>query len=70
MIHGEVINVDGNRENYQVREIAELVAETVPGSTVTYAPGGEPAKRDYKVDFTKLGRASPTMHPGGPYRQA
>lgn len=59
VIHGEAINVGSDDENYQVRQIAEMVSEIVDGSTIAYAPGGEPDKRDYRVDFTKIGEILP-----------
>ncbi len=52
-IHNEAINIGRTGENYQIRDVAELVAAAVPGSTVTFAPGGEPDIRDYRVDFSK-----------------
>lgn len=55
-VRGAVLNVGSNSENYQVRDIAEVVATVVPGSTVEYAPGGEPDTRDYRVDFSRIGR--------------
>jgi nucleoside-diphosphate-sugar epimerase len=55
-VRGAVLNVGSNSENYQVRDIAEVVAAVVPGSSVEYASGGEPDTRDYRVDFTRIGR--------------
>lgn len=63
VIHGEAINVGSHEENYQVRRIAEMVSEIVEGSTIAYAPGGEPDKRDYRVDFSKIGRIFPGFQP-------
>src|SRR5690606_18856676 len=36
-------------ENYRVRELAQIVARTVPGSTVSFAEGASPDKRNYRV---------------------
>ena len=58
-IHGEAVNVGRADQNFQVKEIAEVVARAVPGSEIVYAPGGEADKRDYKVDFTKIGKVLP-----------
>jgi nucleoside-diphosphate-sugar epimerase len=55
-VRGAVLNVGASTENYQVRDIAEVVAAAVPGSRVEYAPGGEPDTRDYRVDFSRVGR--------------
>jgi hypothetical protein len=38
----------------QVRDIAEMVRQAVPGSTVSLAAGAGPDLRDYRVDFSKL----------------
>lgn len=56
MVRGAVVNVGSNTENYQVSDIAEVVASVVPGSRVEYAPGGEPDTRNYRVDFSLIGR--------------
>jgi nucleoside-diphosphate-sugar epimerase len=58
-IHNQAFNVGVNGENYQVRELAEIVRETVVGSEVEYAEGGGPDPRSYRVDFSKLHRALP-----------
>jgi nucleoside-diphosphate-sugar epimerase len=63
VIHGEALNVGSDDENYQVRQIAEMVSEIVEGSIIEYATGGEPDKRDYRVDFTKIGRILPAFQP-------
>ena len=52
-IHRQVFNVGDNRENYQVREIAEIVAKEFPGCEVTVGPpGGD--NRSYRVSFDKI----------------
>jgi hypothetical protein len=48
-----------NSENYQMRELAEIVRETVPDCEVKFADGAEPDKRNYRVDFSKYTRAFP-----------
>jgi len=62
-IHNEAFNVGTNRENYQVREIAEIVRKTVPGSTVEIAGRNNPDPRDYRVDFTKIANQLPGFEP-------
>jgi nucleoside-diphosphate-sugar epimerase len=52
-VHGEAFNIGKTDENYQVRDIADLVAEEVPRSRVTYEEGGGPDARCYRVDFSK-----------------
>src|SRR5262249_23382268 len=48
---------------YQIREIADMVQEVVPGSRVTYAPGGGPDPRCYRVNCDELPRAVPAFRP-------
>jgi nucleoside-diphosphate-sugar epimerase len=45
----------------QVRDIAELVRDAVPGSTLSFAAGAGPDLRNYKVDFSKLGDTFPDL---------
>ncbi|HDH25512.1 MAG TPA: NAD(P)-dependent oxidoreductase, partial [Actinobacteria bacterium] len=54
LIHDEAFNVGRTSENYQVKDLAEIVAEVVPNSTVTFAPGGSADIRTYRVDFSKI----------------
>ena len=58
-IHDQAFNVGRNDENYQVRELAEIVRETVPGSAVEYAGDAGTDPRNYRVDFSKLSRRLP-----------
>jgi nucleoside-diphosphate-sugar epimerase len=62
-IHNETFNVGRTDENYRIRELAEIVAETVPGCRVEYAPGGGPDKRCYRVTCEKIMRVLPTFRP-------
>ncbi|MGH7349472.1 MAG: NAD-dependent epimerase/dehydratase family protein, partial [Candidatus Rokuibacteriota bacterium] len=51
-IHNQAFNVGANGENYQVRELAEIVRDTVPGCAVEYADGAGPDPRSYRVNFS------------------
>jgi nucleoside-diphosphate-sugar epimerase len=62
-VHNQVFNVGRNDENFRVRELADIVAEVVPGSRVEYAPGGAPDLRCYRVNFDKITRLVPTFQP-------
>lgn len=59
VVHNQAFNIGANDENYQVRDLAEIVRQTVPGCVVEYAGAGGPDPRNYRVDFTKLARALP-----------
>lgn len=58
-IHNRSVNVGGDAENYQVRDVADIVRRLVPGAGVVYT--GEVGKdpRDYRVDFSRLGEVVP-----------
>ena len=58
-IHNQRVNVGGNAENYQVRDIAAIVQRLVPGTGIVYT--GEVGKdpRDYRVDFARLAKLLP-----------
>ncbi len=62
-VHGEAFNVGRNEENYRIREVAELVAQVVPGSRVSYAPDGGPDTRCYRVDCSKIRERVPAFCP-------
>ena len=53
-VHNEAFNIGRNDENYRIRDVAEMVADAIPESRVTFAEGGEPDLRTYRVDFSKL----------------
>jgi nucleoside-diphosphate-sugar epimerase len=63
VVHNQTFNVGRNDENYRIRELADIVAEIVPGCHVTYAPGGGPDLRCYRVNFDKIGRLVPAFRP-------
>jgi nucleoside-diphosphate-sugar epimerase len=62
-VHNQTFNVGRNDENYRIRELADIVAEVVPGCRVEYAPGGGPDLRCYRVNFDKIGRLVPAFRP-------
>jgi len=63
VVHNQAFNVGINQENYRIRELAEIVKETVPGCRVEYAKDAEPDKRTYRVDFSKIARLLPEFKP-------
>jgi nucleoside-diphosphate-sugar epimerase len=62
-IHSVAFNVGRNEDNYQIRQIADMVQEVVPGSRVDYAEDGGPDKRCYRVNFDKINRELPQYKP-------
>jgi nucleoside-diphosphate-sugar epimerase len=62
-IHNETFNVGLTEENYRIRELAAIVAETVPGCRIEYAADGGPDKRCYRVSCDKIRRVLPNFRP-------
>lgn len=56
LVHNKAYNVGLTTENYQMREIAELVKAVVPGSRVNFAPDAGPDARCYRVDCGAIAR--------------
>ena len=63
LVHGEAFNVGITRENYQVRDVAKMVEQVVPGSRITFAEGAGPDIRNYRVGCDKLARTLPSFRP-------
>ena len=63
VVHNQVFNVGLTSENYRIRELAEIVKETVPNCRVEFAPGGGPDKRCYRVSCDKIARVLPAFQP-------
>src|SRR5215813_13025118 len=60
-IHNEAFNIGRPEDNVQVRDIAELVRDAVPGSALSFAEGAGPDLRNYRVDFAKLNDTFPHL---------
>ncbi len=54
-VSGEIFNTGSNRENYQIRALAQMVVDRVPGSRLEEAPG-DADRRSYNVSFEKIER--------------
>jgi nucleoside-diphosphate-sugar epimerase len=61
VVHDEAFNVGRASDNVQVRDIAAIVSEAVPGSTVSLADDAGPDLRNYRVDFSKLTATFPEL---------
>lgn len=60
-VHNEAFNVGREQDNVQVRDIAEMVRDAVPGSSLTIADGAGPDLRNYRVDFAKINETFPEL---------
>lgn len=63
LIHCQAFNVGWTEENYQIRDLAQIVNEVVPGCRIEYAKDGGPDTRCYRVDFGKLSKVLPHYKP-------
>ena len=62
-IRNEAFNVGVTDHNYQIKELAEIVASVVPGCEVTFADDAGPDKRSYRVNCDKIQRVMPQFKP-------
>ena len=63
VIHNQAFNVGRTEENYQIRDLAEIVKETVPGCTIEFAADAGPDKRCYRADFSRIKKMLPGFQP-------
>jgi nucleoside-diphosphate-sugar epimerase len=59
-VAGEILNVGDDDQNYQIRDIAEIVGRTFPGCTVSFGPSGGD-NRSYRVSFAKIRKHLPSF---------
>ena len=59
-VAGEAFNVGDDAENYRIREVAEIVARTFPGCTLTIGESGGDT-RSYRVSFAKIREHMPAF---------
>lgn len=52
-VHNQIFNVGDNKENYQVKQIAQIVADVFPGCTLTFGTNNGD-NRSYRVSFDKI----------------
>jgi nucleoside-diphosphate-sugar epimerase len=60
-VHNQAFNVGSNEHNYQIRDIAEIVASVADNSPITFADDAGPDVRSYRVDFSKLHSTFPAL---------
>lgn len=54
ILHNQAFNVGRNKENYQIRDIADVVKKIVPDCEVEYTYEHGSDSRTYKVNFDKI----------------
>lgn len=63
LIHNEAFNVGVTQDNLQIRDIARIVGETIPGCSVQFAAGASADRRNYRVNCDKLPKMLPSFRP-------
>lgn len=58
-VFNEAFNVGATKENYRIREVAEIIQDVVPNSTIDFTADAGPDKRNYRVTCDKLDRVLP-----------
>lgn len=53
IVHAETFNVGSNRQNHQIREIAEIISETFPGCRLEIGDSSGD-HRNYRANFDKI----------------
>jgi nucleoside-diphosphate-sugar epimerase len=67
--HARAFNVGQTAENYQIRDVARIVAEAVPGSRMTIAGTANPDSRDYRVSCERIKTEVPAFRAGWSVRR-
>ncbi|WNM58148.1 NAD-dependent epimerase/dehydratase family protein [Candidatus Nitrospira allomarina] len=57
------VNVGSNQWNYQVRQLADAVAQVIPGTTISINEGAQPDRRSYQVNFERFMKLAPEFQP-------
>jgi len=57
------VNTGSDEWNYQVRELAQAVAEAIPGTAIRINKNAQPDQRSYKVSFALFRRLAPGHQP-------
>lgn len=58
IVHNQIFNVGDTAHNYQVKEIAQIVAETFEGCRLSFGDSGAD-NRSYRVSFEKINQKLP-----------
>jgi nucleoside-diphosphate-sugar epimerase len=61
LVHNQAFNVGSTSENYQVRELADMVHDIMPECSISYLAGGGPDPRCYRVNCDKFTTTFPSF---------
>lgn len=59
VVHNEAFNVGADHLNYQIKELARITVEAVPGARLRVLAEPSADSRTYKTDFSKFARTFP-----------
>lgn len=57
------VNVGSDEWNYQVKDLAEVVADIIPGVEISINKNAQPDKRSYRVNFELFKKLAPEYQP-------
>jgi nucleoside-diphosphate-sugar epimerase len=57
-LHNQIINVGNTKQNYRIREVAQVVASTFSGSKLSFGKSDKD-ERSYRVSFEKINQLIP-----------
>jgi nucleoside-diphosphate-sugar epimerase len=57
-IHNQIFNIGDSKQNYRIREIAEIIGRTFEGCNISFGSNGSD-NRSYRVSFEKAARGLP-----------
>ncbi len=63
VVHDQAFNIGTTTENYQIRDVAKIVEEVVPGSKITLSDEAFNDPRNYRVTCDKIARQIPGFKP-------
>jgi nucleoside-diphosphate-sugar epimerase len=63
IIHDRAFNVGRNEDNFQIRDIVDIVHRVVPQCEIDFAPDAGPDSRSYRVRFDKILETFPSFRP-------
>ena len=62
-VRNQAFNVGHSEHNYRIRDLAQIVADVVPGCHLEFASDAGPDTRSYRVSFEKIHRTLPDFRP-------
>lgn len=63
LVHNCAFNIGQTSENFQIRDLAAIVEQTVPNSHIEFASTAGPDKRNYRVNCDRIRNTVPGFQP-------